>query len=125
MATTPKKKPATASKSRARAASGGKKTKKRVNTLNRSTKKPLRAAGVAIGAMIPYAGSVVAAIKSKSIAPVSSAVMSKDNAIKAAKGAAVGFLAGTAAGIVADKAGLKKPINKLKRSLKSITGGIL
>jgi hypothetical protein len=75
--------------------------------------------------MIPYAGAAVEAVKSKSIAPVSSAVMSKDNAIKAAKGAAVGFLAGTAVGIVADKAGLKKPINKLKRSLKSITGGIL
>lgn len=122
MATTPKKKPA---KARARAASGGKKTKKRVNTLNRSVKKPMRAAGVAIGAMIPYAGAVVDSVKSKSIAPMSSAVMNKDNAIRAAKGAAVGFLAGTAVGIVADKAGLKKPINKLKRSLKGLTGGIL
>lgn len=101
------------------------KKKRRVNTLNRSVKKPMQAAGTAIGAMIPYAGSVVEAVKSKSVAPVSSAVMSKDNAIRAAKGAAVGFLAGTAAGIVADKAGLKRPINKLKRSLKSFTGGIL
>lgn len=115
----------TASKSRARAASGGKKTKRRVNTLNRSVKKPMRAAGVAIGAMIPYAGAVVDSVKSKSIAPMSSAVMNKDNAIRAAKGAAVGFLAGAAVGIVADKAGLKKPINKLKRSLKGLTGGIL
>lgn len=122
MATTPKKKPA---KARARAASGGKKPKKRVNTLNRSVKKPMRAAGVAIGAMIPYAGAVVDSVKSKSISPMSSAIMSKDNAIRAAKGAAVGFLAGTAVGIVADKAGLKKPINKLKRSLKGLTGGIL
>lgn len=121
MATTTKKKPA---KARARAASGGKKTKRKVNTLNRSVKKPMRAAGVAIGAMIPYAGAVVDSVKSKSIAPMSSAIMSKDNAVKAAKGAAVGFLAGTAVGIVADKAGLKKPINKLKRSLKGLTGGI-
>lgn len=108
-----------------RRAYGGFKKKRRTNTLNKSVKKPMQATGVAIGAMIPYAGAVVEAVKSKSIGPVSSAVMSKDNAIKAAKGAAVGFLAGTAAGIVADKAGLKKPINKLKRSLKSITGGIL
>lgn len=108
-----------------RAYGGFKKKTRRTNTLNKSVKKPMQAAGVAIGAMIPYAGSVVEAVKSKSIAPVSSAVMSKDNAIKAAKNAAIGFLAGTAAGIVADKAGLKKPINKLKRSLKSITGGIL
>lgn len=108
-----------------RAATGAKKKTRRVNTLNRSVKKPMRAAGVAIGAMIPYAGAVVDSVKTKSISPMSSAVMNKDNAIKAAKGAAVGFLAGTAVGIVADKAGLKKPINKIKRSLKGLTGGLI
>ena len=120
-----KRKTATRRAAPRRAGGFANKPKRRVNTLNKSTKKPFQAAGVAIGAMIPYAGSVVEAVKNKSIGPVSSAVMSKDNAVKAAKGAAIGFLAGTAAGIVADKAGLKKPINKLKRSLKSITGGIL
>lgn len=115
----------TASRPRARAATGAKKTKRRVSTLNRSVKKPMRAAGVAIGAMLPYAGSIVDSVKSKSIAPMSSAVMNKDNAVKAAKNAAVGFIAGTVAGMVIDKAGLKKPINKVFKSVKGLTGGIL
>lgn len=85
----------------------------------------MRAAGVAIGAMLPYAGSIVDSVKSKSIAPMSSAVMNKDNAVKAAKNAAVGFIAGTVAGMVIDKAGLKKPINKVFKSVKGLTGGIL
>ena len=51
-----------------------KKKGRRTNTLNKSVKKSMQAAGVAIGAMIPYAGSVVEAVKSKSISPVSSAV---------------------------------------------------
>lgn len=85
----------------------------------------MQAAGVFVGAMIPYGGSIVEAVKSKSISPVSSAIMSKDNAVQAAKNAAVGFLAGTAIGVVADKTGLKKPINRMKRTLKGLTGGLL
>ena len=109
-----------------RRAYGGKKTKRRVNTLNKSVKKPMQAAGVAVGGiLIPYGAAMVEAVKSKSIAPASAAIMSKDNAIKAAKGAAVGFIAGTVAGTVADKAGLKRPINKFKRTLKGLTGGLL
>jgi hypothetical protein len=108
-----------------RAAPAAKKKGRRVSTLNRSVKKPARAIGVAVGAMIPYAGSIVDSVKSKSIAPMSSAIMSKDNAVKAAKGAAVGFIAGTVAGMVVDKAGLKKPVNKILKSVKGLTGGIL
>ena len=122
MATTPKKKPA---KARASTGTKAKKGKKKGSTLNRSTKKPLRAAGVAIGAFAPYVGAMVDSVKSKSIAPMSSAVMSKDNAIKAAKGAAVGFIAGTVAGTVIDKAGLKKPINRVFKTVRGLTGGIL
>ena len=109
-----------------RSYAGGKKKKRRVNTLNKSVKKPMRAAGVAIGGvLIPYGGAMIEAVKQKSVAPASAAIMSKDNAIKAVKGAAVGFIAGTVAGTVADKAGLKKPINKLKRTLKGLTGGLI
>ena len=123
MATTTKKNKT--SKARASTATKAKKGKKKGSTLNRSTKKPLRAAGVAIGAMIPYAGAIVDSVKTKSISPMSSAVMSKDNAVKAAKNAAVGFIAGTVAGTVIDKAGLKKPINKLFKTVRGLTGGIL
>ena len=122
MATTTKKKPA---KARASTGTKAKKTKKKGSTLNRSTKKPLRAAGVAIGAFAPYVGAMVDSVKSKSISPMSSAVMNKDNAVKAAKGAAVGFIAGTVAGTVIDKAGLKKPINRLFKTVRGLTGGIL
>ena len=103
-----------------------KKKTNRAKPLNKSTKKPLQALGVVVGGiLIPYGAAMVEAVKSKSIASASAAIMSKDNAIKAAKGAAVGFIAGTVAGTVADKAGLKRPINKLKRTLKGLTGGLL
>ena len=104
----------------------GPKKKRRVNTLNKSVKKPMQALGVAIGGVIiPYAGAMVDSVKTKSITPIASKVMDKNTAINAAKGAAVGFIAGTAAGIVADKTGLKKPVNKIKRTVKSFTGGLL
>lgn len=122
MATTTKKKPA---KARASTGTKAKKGKRKGSTLNKSTKRPLRAAGVAIGAFAPYAGAMVDAVKSKSIAPMSAAVMSKDNAVKAAKNAAIGFIAGTVAGTVIDKAGLKKPINKIFKTVRGLTGGIL
>lgn len=108
-----------------RAAYRASKPRRRRNTLNRSVKKPFQAAGVAIGAMIPYFGAIVQTVKTRSLAPASSALMSKDNAVQAAKNAAVGFIAGTAAGVVADKAGLKRPINKIRRTLKSFTGGLI
>lgn len=114
-----------APRARRSAAPRARKTKRRVNTLNRSVKKPMQAAGVLVGAMIPYGGSMIEAVKTKSIGPVSSAIMSKDNAVQAAKNAAVGFIAGTAVGLVADKTGLKKPINRVKRTLRGLTGGLL
>ena len=120
-----KKKSVAAAKKRSYSG-GKKKTARKKNTLNKSVKKPMQALGVTIGGIIiPYAGAMIESVKTKSIAPASSAIMNKDNAIKAAKGAAVGFIAGTVAGTVADKAGLKRPINKVKRTLKSLTGGLI
>lgn len=114
-----------APRARRTAAPRARKYKRRTNTLNRSVKKPLQATGVLVGAMIPYAGAIVDSVKTRKIAPLSGAVMSVDNAKNAAKNAAVGFLAGTAIGMVADKTGLKKPINKVKRTLKGLTGGLI
>lgn len=114
-----------APRARRSAAPRARKTKRRANTLNRSVKKPMQAAGVLVGAMIPYAGAIVDSVKTKKLAPISGAIMSTDNAKNAAKNAAVGFIAGTAIGMVADKTGLKKPINRAKRALRGLTGGIL
>ena len=117
-----KKKKASAPRRRA---AGAVKKKRRVSTLNRSVKKPMQAAGVAVGAMIPYAGAIVESVKSRSVAPASAALMNKENAIEAGKNAIIGYVAGTVAGTVADKAGLKKPINKIRRTIRGFTGGVL
>lgn len=117
-----KKKKASAPRKRA---AGAAKKKRRVNTLNKSVKRPMQAAGTAIGAFIPYAGAVVESIKSRSIGPASAALMNKDNAINAGKNAIIGYVAGTVAGTVANKAGLKRPINKLRRTIRGFTGGLI
>lgn len=97
------------------------KKKRRTSTLNRSTKKPMQAAGVLIGAVaIPYGDAIVQSVKTLSVKPVGQALMSKDNAIKAAKAGAVGYIAGTAVGIVTDKTGLKRPVNKALRLVRGV-----
>lgn len=102
------------------------KKKRRTNTLNRSVKKPMQALGVAIGAVaIPYGAAMIQSVTSRSLQPISSAIMSVDKAKEAVKYGAIGMIAGTAIGAVADKTGLKKPINKVKRTIKSFTGGLI
>ena len=94
----------------------GPKKKRRTSTLNRSTKKPMQAVGVMVGAVaIPYGEAIVQSVKTLSAKPALDAIMSKDNAIKAAKCGAVGYVAGTAVGIVTDKTGLKRPVNRVLR----------
>lgn len=95
---------------------GPRKKKRRTSTLNRSTKKPMQAVGVMVGAVaIPYGDAIVQSVKGFTVKPIAQAIMSKDNAIKAAKNGAIGYLAGTAVGVVTDKTGLKKPVNKVLR----------
>ena len=104
-----------------RAYYGPRKKKRRTSTLNRSVKKPMQAAGVLIGAVaIPYGSAIVDSVKSLSVKPAAAAIMNKDNAIQAVKYGAVGIAAGTAAGIVADKTGLKRPVNKALRLVRSV-----
>ena len=94
---------------------------RRKNTLNRSTKKPMQAVGVLVGGVaIPYGDAIKQSVLGFNAAPMAQAIMSKDNAIKAAKGAAVGYIAGTAVGIVTDKTGLKRPVNKALRFVRGI-----
>ena len=101
------------------------KKKGRRNTLNKSVKKPMQALGVTVGLASVYGAPIVQSVTQKSVKPISGAIMDKDTAIKAGKNALIGAVAGTAAGVVVDKFGLKKPVNRVLRTVKSFTGGIL
>jgi len=95
--------------------------KRRTSTLNKSVRKPMQAAGVLIGGVaIPYGPAMVQSVKSMSVAPIKTAIMSKENAMQAAKYGAMGLVAGTVAGVVADKTGLKRPVNKVLRIVKGV-----
>ena len=97
------------------------KKKRRTSTLNRSTKKPMQAAGVLIGGVaIPYGDAIVQSVKGLSAKPIAAALMNKENAIKAAKAGAVGYIAGPAVGVVTDKTGLKRPVNKVLRTVRGL-----
>ena len=80
----------------------------------------MRAAGAATGAGLVYGPYAIAAVKSRSLQPIVAAVTSKDLAIQAAKNVAVGYIAGSVAGKVIDTAGLKKPVNRMIRSVKRL-----
>lgn len=96
------------------------KGKRRTNTLNRSVKKPMQALGVGVGLAAVYGPSIWQSVKSMNANPALQTIMNKNAGIQAAKNVAVGYLAGTAAGIVADKSGLKKPVNKVLRFTRGI-----
>ena len=108
-----------------RRAYGPKKKKKRTNTLNRSTRKPMQALGVAVGLASVYGAPIVASVTQKSVKPIAGAVMDKDTAIRAGKNALIGAVAGTAIGVGVDKFGLKKPVNRILRAARKFTGGLI
>lgn len=94
--------------------------KRRSSTLNRSVKKPMQALGVGVGLAAVYGPAAWQSIKTMNAQPILSTVMNKDAAVAAAKNVAVGYVAGTAAGIVADKSGLKRIVNKGIRTVRGI-----
>ena len=98
---------------------------KRKNTLNKSVKKPMQALGVAVGLASVYGAPIVQSVTQKSVKPIAGAVMDKDTAIRAGKNALIGAVAGTAAGVVVDKFGLKKPVNRILRTVRGFTGGLI
>lgn len=100
--------------------SAPRKKKRRTSTLNRSVKKPMQTIGVTVGLATVYGPAVIQSVKSMNANPILGAVMSKDYAIEAAKRVAVGYIGGTAAGIVADKTGLKRPVNKVLKFTRGI-----
>ena len=115
----------TATKTKTVYRSAPKKKGKKKSTLNRSTKKPMQAAGVAVGLLSVYGAPIVQSVTTKSIKPISGAIMDKNTAIKAGKNAVIGAVAGTAVGIGVDKFGLKKPVNRILRTARKFTGGLI
>ena len=97
-----------------------KKTKRRTSTLNRSVKKPMQAVGVGVGLAAVYGPALWQSVKTMNANPALGAIMNKDNGIQAAKNVAIGYVAGTAAGVVADKSGLKRIVNKGLRFTRSL-----
>ena len=120
-----KRKTATKTKTVYRSVPAKRKGGRRKNTLNKSTKKPMQAAGLAVGLLSVYGAPIVQSATTKSIKPISGAIMDKDTAIKAGKNALIGAVAGTAVGIGVDKFGLKKPVNRVLRTVRSFTGGLI
>ena len=108
-----------------KAPSAKKKGKKKGSTLNRSVRKPMQALGVTVGLASVYGAPIVQSVTTKSIKPISGAIMDKNTAIKAGKNALIGAVAGTAAGVVVDKFGLKKPVNRVLRTVRKFTGGLI
>jgi hypothetical protein len=94
--------------------------KRRSSTLNRSVKKPMQATGVAIGLLSVYGPAAWQSITTMNANPILGTVMNKNAAVEAAKRVAVGYIGGTAAGIVADKSGLKRPVNKVLRTFRGL-----
>jgi hypothetical protein len=92
---------------------GKKKKHRRKNTLNAQVHKKLGTLGGAIGAGTTLVPLAIAAVGSRSIAPLRAAA-SAAFAIETGKRALIGYIAGTGAGLVVDKFAkpLKRPINK-------------
>lgn len=72
-------------------------------------------AGIGLGAVaLPVA---ISAIQSRSLNPITGAFTNKDKLIEMGKNAIVGYAVGYGAGVVLDKTGLKKPMNKIVKKI--------
>lgn len=80
----------------------------------------MKSAGALIGAGITYGPYAVQSVKNKSVAPIIGAVTSKDVAVAGLKSVAIGYIGGAIAGKVADTVGLKRPINKVFRTIRGL-----
>ena len=95
------------------------KPRRRTNKMNAATKKKLAGLGMAAGIATVAAPIAIQCITSKSVQPISNAAnvqTIKDAAMRGAGGYAIGY----AAGLVADKTGLKKPVNKILKIVRVI-----
>lgn len=80
----------------------------------------MKSAGALIGAGITYGPYAVESIKSKSVSPIVGAISSKDVAVAGIKRVAIGYIGGAVAGKVIDSIGLKKPVNRIFRTVRGL-----
>lgn len=80
----------------------------------------MKSTGALIGAGMVYGPYAINSIKARSVTPMVGALASKDVAMAGIKHVAIGYLGGAVAGKVIDSAGLKKPVNKVIRSVKRL-----
>lgn len=59
----------------------------------------------------------VNAVQARSLAPVTTAFTDKNKLMEMGKNAIVGYAVGYGAGVIFDKTGLKKPVNKLVKKI--------
>lgn len=113
-------------KKRSKSKTGGTRTvyvkakRRRTSKLNRSTVPAMKSAGALVGAGITYAPYIVQSVKGKSVNPIMGAVTDKDVAVAGLKHVAIGYLGGAVAGKVIDTVGLKKPVNKVFRTIRGL-----
>ena len=89
----------------------------RRNSLNASVKKKTAGIGTAVALsqyVIPLA---VSSVQSKNLNPFISAFSNKDTLLAMGKSAIGGYAVGYAAGLVLDKTGLKRPVNKVLKKV--------
>ena len=92
-------------------------THRRRSTLNGSVKRKTAGIGTAIALSQYVIPLTISAVQSKSVTPLVAAFSNKDTLMAMGKSAVGGYLVGYAAGMVIDKTGLKKPVNKVLKKV--------
>lgn len=90
---------------------------RRKSSYNASVTKKTAALGAGIGLGSVALPIAISAIQNKSLTPITSAFTDKNKLVEMGKNAIVGYAVGYAGGVVLDKTGLKKPVNKLVKKI--------
>lgn len=92
-------------------------TRRRGSSLNAQVKKKTAAVGTAVALSQYVVPLAISSIQNKSVQPFISAFSDKNTLMAMGKSAVCGYAVGYAAGLVIDKTGLKKPVNKVLRKV--------
>lgn len=85
--------------------------------MNASVKKKTAGLGTAVALSQYIIPLTISAVQSRSVNPFISAFSNKDTLMAMGKSAIGGYVVGYATGMVLDKTGLKKPVNKVLKKV--------